>query len=890
MTQTALPPLRPKPIPAKVPPYGEGQEKSRAEIPPVSAGRSGAPAGEKRSRPVPRRRSKWKRIALLLFCMMIMTMGVGAGIAISFLNHYLDQLPTIPYLEDYRPWMPSRVFSGDDAHELVADFFSPRQNREVVPLSEIPENLINAVIGMEDYYFYEHPGISPRGFLRAAYADFRAGSLQQGGSTLTMQLAEDLIVNKHVPYEIPEMGLKSFQQKLWEILLALQIEKRYTKNEILEIYLNQVFLGGNIYGVARAGESYFGKEVSELSLKECALFAGMLQRPNAYSPVRYPEAAQRRTELVLRVMRNRGLITPEQYEQAMAEPFRLNTNATRRTQVALYPYFSWGINRQFQDRVITMPNEQPIEIYGQGVDVESTLNTRLQEIAQECLRRGIVQHEHRRRPMGGRDWGRPGYAGVNRSGPSRLKPGQEYDAKILANYDPGAGTIPVTVPNVQDGKGPFTVPVVPNETWLDDFEVLHKDYFVRVKAVQEGDSIQLRLAEDRYVQGSLIAVRPSTGEVLCQVGGYDYYDEKNSGQFIRTLQANMLQPGSAFKPLLYAAALADSKKKWTVASTLLDIEKEYWTNWTPRNYYDRYYGRVTMLYALTHSLNASTVWLLDNYKDTRAAGIESLRRFCREVFDFPVNESNMSIALGTAGCTPYQLAQAYAVLANQGNFVKIHMVNKVYQRQDSRQNYPFVLYEYKPSSNTQTRLSPPVAYLVSYMLRNVVEQGTAKELKNAPFVCYGKTGTTDDCTYAWFAGYTKDLLCIVYLGYDDPQRSLGVKMTGSEAALPIWKDFMTRAYEIHPEWFGEITPPPGIVFRTLCRESRKIATADCPSKEKYPFVEGTGPVDRCTNHVQDAYQYEPTGTNPPAPAPMEPVMMPKAPLSELTKPAPDVER
>ncbi|HQH74200.1 MAG TPA: penicillin-binding transpeptidase domain-containing protein, partial [bacterium] len=193
-------------------------------------------------------------------------------------------------------------------------------------------------------------------------------------------------------------------------------------------------------------------------------------------------------------------------------------------------------------------------------------------------------------------------------------------------------------------------------------------------------------------------------------------------------------------------------------------------------------------------------------------------------------------------------------------------------------------------SNTQTRLSPPVAYLVSYMLRNVVEQGTAKELKNAPFVCYGKTGTTDDCTYAWFAGYTKDLLCIVYLGYDDPQRSLGVKMTGSEAALPIWKDFMTRAYEIHPEWFGEITPPPGIVFRTLCRESRKIATADCPSKEKYPFVEGTGPVDRCTNHVQDAYQYEPTGTNPPAPAPMEPVMMPKAPLSELTKPAPDVER
>ncbi|HPP02244.1 MAG TPA: transglycosylase domain-containing protein [bacterium] len=872
MTQTTLPPLRPQPAPVKDKPVS--REKSRSGDRPASGRPDPPPPRDYPPRAASHRRSQWKRIALLVFCMMIMCMGVGAGIAISFLNHYLDQLPTIPYLEDYRPWMPSRIFAGDESHQLVADFFSPRQNREVVPLSEIPENLINAVLGMEDFDFYEHPGISPRGFLRAAYVDLRTRSLQQGGSTLTMQLAEDLIVNKHVPYDIPDMGLKSFQQKLWEILLALQIEKRYTKNEILEIYLNQVFLGGNIYGVARAAESYFGKEVSELSLKECALFAGMLQRPNAYSPVRNPEAAQRRTELVLRVMRNRGLITPEQYRQAVEEPFQLNTKAARRSQVALYPYFTWGINRQFQDRVITMPNGQPIEIYGQGVDVESTLHPRIQEIAEECLRRGIIQHEHRRRPMGGRDWGRPGYKGVNRSGPSRLVPGQEYDAKILANYDPAEGAIPVTVPNVQDGKGPFTVPVEPGETWLDDFDVLHKDYFVRVKAVQEGDKIQLRLAEDRYVQGALIALRPSTGEVVCQVGGYDYYDEKNSGQFIRTLQATMLQPGSAFKPLLYAAALAEPKKKWTVVSTLLDIEKEYWTNWVPKNYYDRYYGRVTMLYSLTHSLNAATVWLLSNYKGTRASGVESLRRFCREVFDFPVNDSNLSVALGTSGCTPYQLAQAYAVLANQGNFVKIHMVNKVYQRQDSRQNYPFVLYEFKPSANGQPRLSPEVAYLVTYMLRNVVEQGTAKDLKDAPFVCYGKTGTTDDCTYAWFAGYTKDFLCVVYLGYDDPKRSLGVKMTGSTTALPIWKEFMTRVHEIHPEWFGEIEPPPGINFRTLCRDSYKIATALCPRKEKYPFAEGTGPVDRCAIHVQDAVPASFTETSAPALAPGEPVLKP----------------
>ncbi|HOL96140.1 MAG TPA: transglycosylase domain-containing protein, partial [bacterium] len=221
MTQTTLPPLRPQPAPVKDKPVS--REKSRSGDRPASGRPDPPPPRDYPPRAASHRRSQWKRIALLVFCMMIMCMGVGAGIAISFLNHYLDQLPTIPYLEDYRPWMPSRIFAGDESHQLVADFFSPRQNREVVPLSEIPENLINAVLGMEDFDFYEHPGISPRGFLRAAYVDLRTRSLQQGGSTLTMQLAEDLIVNKHVPYDIPDMGLKSFQQKLWEILLALQI-------------------------------------------------------------------------------------------------------------------------------------------------------------------------------------------------------------------------------------------------------------------------------------------------------------------------------------------------------------------------------------------------------------------------------------------------------------------------------------------------------------------------------------------------------------------------------------------------------------------------------------------------------------------------------------------
>ncbi|MBN2329029.1 MAG: transglycosylase domain-containing protein [Candidatus Omnitrophica bacterium] len=806
------------------------------------------------SKPAARSHRSFYTFFLIFMGFVVLTVGIVVGVGVGLFNQFLDDMPNISYLEDYQPWMPSRMFSGDTSRQLVADFFVEGQNREKVPLSDIPDNLINALISIEDYNFYQHPGISPRGFIRAAYYDIKNRNLKQGGSTITMQLAEDLIKYDRLDYELPEMGLKSFQQKIYEIFLALQIEKKFTKNEILEFYLNQVFMGGNLFGVAVAADYYFNKEISDLNLKECALFAGMQQRPNAYSPARNPEAAQKRTEIVLQAMMRRGYIDRRQYDEAVNAPFQLNTKGTRKTQIALYPYFSFAVRRQFVDKKIKTADEVPIDIYGRGIDIESTMNVAMQHAAEDALKQGVVKHEHTRRTNGGKHWGEPGYRGMNLRGPSSLIVDQQYDAKIISDYDPQTGAIQVSIPNVRNGQGPFLVPVNPDETWLDEFDILHKGYFIRVKTRQEGGDIRFQLAnDDEYVQGALIAVRPSTGEILAQVGGYDFYDEKNAGQFIRTIQATSLQPGSAFKPLLYAAALADPKKRWTIASTLRDEEREYWSGWTPRNFYNQYYGNVTMLYSLTHSLNAASVWLLDNYMGTRARGITHFRQFCRSAFELPIEESNLSIALGTTGVTPLELAQAYSVLANEGNYVKLHMIDKVYQRQDRRKNSD-LLYEFQQPLETQPRISPQAAYLTTYLLRSVVEEGTGEPAKDLPFYSVGKTGTTDDCTYAWYAGYSKDILCVVYVGFDDFKRSLGAKMTGSKVALPIWMDFMQRAYDIRPELFGVIEPPPGIVFQNLCAKSLKRASPKCPDVVMLPFEKGTEPQKECPLHGQKSLQ------------------------------------
>lgn len=796
-------------------------------------------------------RGRLNSIFWVLFSLLVMCMGALVGLTVGYINRELEQLPVIEFLEDYQPAMPSRVFAGEGEGEMIANFYSDNQNREMVTLAEMPPDLINAVVAIEDRRFFEHCGIDLYGLIRAVIYDIRTMSREQGASTITIQLAEDLINNGHVDWpDMPETGLKDFQRKFWEWKVALQMEKRYTKDEILEIYLNQVFLGGQVYGVARAAEYYFGKELPELDLKECALFAGMLQAPNRFSPITYPERAQERTGIVLRSMLREGYITEDQYRAALDEPFKLRQKNERRTQIALYPYYSWAIYSEFSKNEFVTKTSQPIRINGKGIDVYSTIDVRLQEIAQSALRKGIEEHERRYRKHP-RYWGTNGYVS---DAPKELQVGPAvYDAKIVSEFDAENRTIQVTVPNTRGGEGPFTVAIDTAAVKWDDFDILHPGYYLPVRAVKQGDKIALRLAHDDHVQGAVVLVQPSTGRVLALAGGYDFDDKNNKGNFIRALQATTAQPGSAFKPLLMTAALS-YPKRWTPASILKDIRYEYWRGWIPRNYYDEYFGDVTMHYTLVHSLNAASVWLLDNFKSSRLNSIQSLHEFCKNVFDLDLDNPNLSIALGTSGTSPMELAQAYSVIANRGDFVKLHLVDRVFQRHDSRRGQPNLLWEFSQPYAERKRLSPEVAYLTTYLLHDVVMEGTATDAKDLPFWCAGKTGTTDDCVKAWFTGFSNDILCVTYLGFDDHKRSLGVKMTGSQAALPIWIDVMKQTYAIHPEFFGEIQPPQSLVFRDICDKSGLLARDACRKGvdsyknllvHRMPFIEGSAPTTLC---------------------------------------------
>lgn len=844
---TARPAVPKRSVKAADPPAEPPEEKAAQRKPEPKQGKA--------------RRRRWP-VGLMLIGAIVLAAGSAVGVGVGYINLYLTQLPVNEFLEEYQPAMPSRIFAGDDNELMVANFYSDTQNREMAPLSEMPKNLINAVVALEDRRFYQHSGISLPDLVRAVIYDIRTWSREQGASTITIQLAEDLINNDKVPWpQMPKTGLKSFERKFWEWKVALQIEKRYTKDEILEIYFNQVFLGYQVYGVARAAEFYFGKELSELTLKECALFAGMLQAPNRHDPIRNPENAQRRTSIVLRAMLREGYITQEQYDRALNEPFELKQRAVRRNQIALHPYYSWEIERRFSNGMFEGSGGEPLRIKGKGIDVISSMDVSLQQAAEAALRKGIEEHERRFRYQHGHLWGTPGYRGANRHTNGKLEAGgQTYDAKLLSEYDPETKSVRVSLPNVSGGDGPFDVPVDLAKVKWDEFDVLKPDHYLPVRAYESEDGLKLRLAPEKHVQGALVAVQPSTGRVVAMAGGYDYNDKGNSGNYIRATQSTLVQPGSAFKPLLMAAALSDSEDGWSLASILHDIEYEYWSGWSPQNYYGRFFGDVTMRYTLVHSLNAASVWLLDNYQGRRDAGIQHLISFCDSMFDLKVTPPNLSIALGSAGMSPMELAQAYAVLANRGDFVQLHLVDRVYQRQDSRQRQPDVLYEFNQPLPERKRLSPEVAYLATYLMRGVVEEGTADEALALPFWSVGKTGTTDECTYAWYAGYSNDLLCIVYMGHDDPQRSLGVKMTGSQVALPVWMDFMSQAYEARPEWFGEIEPPQTLEFHEVCDMSGELAVDECFNfKDDHnhsvvhslPFIPGTAPKTRCRLHGKD---------------------------------------
>ena len=609
--------------------------------------------------------------------------------------------------------------------QLVSEFFTPeREKRQLVKIGDIPPHLIQAVVAIEDRRFYAHRGVDWLGILRALYRNVRAGGVTEGGSTLTQQLVKNFFLTPK----------RTIWRKSAEMIMAVMVEARYSKAAILELYLNEIYLGQrgsiSINGVGEAARLYFRKDVRELAIAEAALMAGLIRAPHLYSPYKHPDRALERRNRVLTAMLDAGYLSPEAYQGAMRMPLRVETV---RLEVNRAPYFVDLLREQLLQRYSVE------ELTTNNLTIFTSLDLRLQEAAQRVLEAGL--------------------------------------ARI--------------------------------------------------------DSRLAKTAEGREAQGALIALQPQTGFIRALVGGRDYA----TSQFNRVTQARR-QVGSVFKPIVYAAALESAFRRGETVVTALtrveDVPTTFTRNgqrWSPKNYDGRYLGWVGPRTALEQSLNVATV------KFAERVGYEMVVRYARRMGLQGKLEPLPSLALGAFEASPWDVAQVYAVLANHGLRASPFSIKEV-MTADSR-----VLE--KQHIGVEAALQPATAFLVTDFLEGVFERGTARSARRSGFhwTAAGKTGTTDEGRDAWFAGYTPDLLVVVWVGYDD-NHPLG--LTGAQAALPIWGDFMKEVLDGRPSQVFH--PPQGLVQATVDPVTGEVAHAGCPTRVTEVFIAGTEPRTFCALH------------------------------------------
>ncbi len=647
---------------------------------------------------------------LFLYVFLILT-AVLIGGSVGFVLYSLWDLPQVQMLEEYKPSITSRVYS--DTNRLLAEFFM--ENRTPVALKDVPQALIQALISTEDTRFYSHHGIDVRGIARALYRNLRTGKIVEGGSTLTQQLAKVLFLT-------PE---KSYTRKLKEMALALKIEQRYTKQEILSFYLNQIYFGSGAYGVEAASQIYFGKSVKDLNLAECALLAGLPRSPNRYSPFKDPATALGRRAYVLARMVATNVITRTQAEEAKKAPLPQHPNVTAGGPA---PYFVEYIRQKVEERFGSAM------LYSGGLNIYTSIDDELQKYAEAAVKTGLPKIEARHK---------------------------------------------------RHGKDGHSQPPL---------------------------------------QAALIAIEPETGYIRAMVGGRDF----GQSQFNRAWQA-MRQPGSAFKPVIYAAAL----EQGFGAADLLDdspitykVDKK--KNWAPEDFTKTYLGLVTLRKSLALSLNVPTVRLLEKL------GIDRTIEYAKKIGIRSSLQPYLSLALGTSDLTLLELTSAYAVFANHG--VRLDP-SAILMITDSTGR---VLYT--GDTLPQQAMKPETAFLITNLLKGAVERGTGWKARELGRPVAGKTGTTNDFRDAWFIGYTPSMVAGVWVGYDD-HRSIGPKETGARAALPIWLDFMKKATKDNtPEDFAV---PEGIIFRQIDPKTGLLCGENCKQSIREAFLPGTEPRRYC---------------------------------------------
>lgn len=745
--------------------------------------------------------------ARIVFRIVLLLLAVALGVPSGLLLARMINRPLVEELHRYRPDVITRL------HDLNGEVFAEYsiQNRIIIPMNEMATDFVNAVIATEDARFQEHGGLDPRSIVRALIKDLISGEKIQGASTLTQQLAKQVFLT-------PE---KSWKRKINEAFLAIDIEKNFTKDQIFEMYANQVYLGHGAYGVEAASRVFFGKHASELSLPEASLLAGMIQRPSSYSPISNPGRAVQRRNHVLRRMEMEGYITAEQRDQAIRTPILLRSWEEDTPEVGAY--FAEEVRKQLQKQYGTD------DLYRGGLDVQTTLDIRIQTVAENALREGLRSFDRRRgfrKPERNiLDEGLAPEQFIDPSWDSALLPGRLYPAvvdgvegKLIRVYFDGE--------ILELGTEAY-------DSWTRGrpLSVLERGQIVHIRfQVDEEGTRTWTLEQMPEVQGAVVVLDVPTGEVRAMVGGYDF----DTSKFNRAVQS-VRQTGSGFKPFVYGAAF---EKGYTPADTVFDAPVEIpigTDSYSPRNYTGSYEGIITMQRALELSINIPAVKVMS------MIGVESVIDFARRVGVATRLDPYPSLALGAAGVPPVQMAEGYNTFANRGVHIRPRLISTI---SDSTGKTIFQSY---PEISEAT--SEQVAYVLTHAMEAVVRRGTGYGAHTLPGVYAGKTGTTNGYTDAWFIGFSPEYTVAVWVGYDDPQRSLGRGATGADVALPIWIDTFRGIDEagVRENPAESFTVPAGIVLVPFdLKTGRRGGSEQCGRVVEGAFINGTQPDRDCS--------------------------------------------
>ena len=659
-----------------------------------------------------------KRKVLCLYIPLSMSCLLSIVLITTFLFYFIYKIPSIDDFQRYKLPLASKVYSDD--RELIGEFFL--EKRIFVPLSKFPKHLKEAVISVEDSRFYSHGGIDLFGILRAFYSNIKAGEVIEGGSTITQQLVRSLFFNRE----------KKLSRKIKEILLAIKLERKISKDEILELYLNQIYFGHGAYGIEAASQTYFGKSVDEIDLQESALLAGLPQAPSAYSPFINPKKAFKRRNHVLKRMMMEKKISSSEFKIIEKYPLGLNV----RNEKKIGNYFIEYVRQQLEEKY------KNSLLYKGGLHIYTTLNKEMQENAEDALREGLLKLDKRQR---------------------------------MLNIVNGDSSVP-------------------------------------------------------EVEGSLLAYNPKTGYIKALVGGFDF----NRSKFNRAIQAKR-QPGSAFKPILYLAALDNG---FTPADIIIDspivhVNLDTHRNWKPNNYNRMFSGKTTLRNALAFSRNVISVKLLERI------GIDRVIEYAKILGIKSPLTRNLSLALGTSEVSLLELTSSFGVFASGGFKAEPIPIKYILDRDGKILD----VFEIKK----KRVISEETAYLMTSMLEEVVKNGTGRNARSIKRPIAGKTGTTNNFMDSWFIGFTPNLVAGVWVGFDEP-RSLGPHETGSKTALPIFVKFMKKSLKDVP--IQNFSPPNDVTFVKIDKETGLLATKDCPNENVIfeVFKKGTAPTKYCDIH------------------------------------------